>query len=131
MAFDSTNSAFDAPLSELRFDVRLRRALIRAGFGSLREVLLASNGRLEDTLGQDSLYALEDLRERIERDPEAFAAAATQQRTPDEEAETARRIAENRHRQIETASNRGKAPSGSTRSRAASTWRRLQSWASA
>ena len=119
MAFDSTNSAFDAPLSELRFDVRLRRALIRAGFGSLREVLLAGDERLEDALSQDSLYALDNLRERIEKDPEVFASAAVQRRTPDEEAETARRIAENRHRQIETASNRGKAPSGSTRSRTA------------
>ena len=115
MAFDSTNNAFDAPLSELRFDVRLRRALIRAGFDSLREVLLASDKRLEDALDQDSLYALDNLRERIERDPDAFATAATQQRTPDEEAKTARRIAENRSRHIEAGGSRGRTAPRSTR----------------
>ena len=119
MAFDSTNNAFDAPLSELRFDVRLRRALIKAGFGSLREVMLASNEQLEGALERDSIYALDDLRERIERDPEGFAAAATQQRSPDEKAETARRIAENRTRQIEAGGSRGRTVSGSTRSRTA------------
>lgn len=119
MTFDSTNNVYDAPLSELRFDVRLRRALIRAGFRSLREALLASDEQLEDALDLDSLYAFGALRERVERNPEVFAAAATQQRPLEKEAETARCIAENRLWQIKTDGNRGRTATGSTQGRTA------------
>ena len=91
----------NTPLKTLRFDVRLRRALINHGYETLDQVLAAQESQLEEELDAKALASLAQLKERIRKDPEGFLEEATAEITPERRAEIERRLAETRKQSIE------------------------------
>ena len=85
----------------MRIDVRLRRALINAGFRTLTQVFDASESELVAILNDRSLAELDQVRSRWQQNPERFADEVITKQTPERRAEVDRRLARSNYYYIE------------------------------
>ena len=69
------------PLLKLNIDVRLRRMLINAGFGSLGEAFDLSDRELDSRIGPDATDNILILEESFKRNPDAFIERITKKTT--------------------------------------------------
>lgn len=98
---ENNSEVLSIPLQELRIDVRLRRALINAGFQNLAQVFDTPESELAAILNDRRLDELDQIRDKWQQNPSLFTAEVTTRQTPERKAEVDRRLAQSSYYYIE------------------------------